>query len=162
MRAGALHRPRRARSLVLLLVGALWLGACATAGHGTHVPVTHFDPRAYYSRQALYVLHGEASYYADSLAGRSTASGEPYTPSEFTAAHRHLPFGTILRVVRRDTGDWVLVRVNDRGPYAGPRRILDVSKAGARQLGILHKGFANVDIEVLELGRKPQRHSPHR
>jgi rare lipoprotein A len=110
-----------------------------------------FDPRAYYDRKPLFVRTGGASYYADSLAGRRTANGERYDPRAFTCAHRSLPFGSILRVIHQKTGDWVLVRVNDRGPYAHAR-IVDLSREAAKKLSMLQAGVARVRVEVLELG----------
>lgn len=92
---------------------------------------------------------GEASYYSDALAGRSTASGEPYDPRAFTAAHRTLPFGTVLRVVRQDGGQTTYVRVNDRGPFGSRRRIVDLSRAAAEQLDLIEAGVCPVVLEVL-------------
>lgn len=106
----------------------------------------------YVSRRALRVLTGAASYYHDSLAGRSTASGEPYDPRQFTAANRTLPFGTVLRVIRVDTGASVIVRVNDRGPFGRRRRIVDLSRAAAEELDMIRRGVVQVRAEVLELG----------
>jgi rare lipoprotein A len=146
---------RRAWLLLLPL-----MAACATGAHHRARPPVAFDPRPFYSERAIEVLHGTASYYADSLAGNPTASGEAYDPRYFTAAHRKLPLGTILRVTRVDTGDWVLVRVNDRGPYAGRERILDLSKVAAARLGILKIGVTRVQAEVLMLG--PPRKSRSR
>ncbi|HKU36618.1 MAG TPA: septal ring lytic transglycosylase RlpA family protein [Polyangiales bacterium] len=114
----------------------------------------NFDPRPYYDKRALYVLEGVASWYGEDFAGRSTANGEVYDPNEYTAAHRTLPFGTILRVTRKKTGDWVLVRINDRGPYGKRKRLLDLSRQAAKRLGMLHDGVAQVRAEVLELGEK--------
>lgn len=98
---------------------------------------------------ALESLRGRASYYSDRLAGRSTASGEPYTPSAFTAASRDLPFGTIVRVIREDTGASVIVRVNDRGPFGDRRRILDVSRAAAEALDMISAGVIPIRAEIL-------------
>lgn len=100
--------------------------------------------------RALATLLGEASYYSDAFTGRKTASGEPYDPKRYTAAHRSLPFGTVLRVRRKDTGHVVYVRVNDRGPFGKRRRILDLSKAAAEHLGMLRRGIADVRIEIVE------------
>lgn len=97
----------------------------------------------------LAVLRGEASYYSDALAGRSTASGEPYDPQMPTAAHRTLPFGTVLRVARADGGPVVYVRVNDRGPFGHSARILDLSRAAAAKLDILRFGVVSVRAEVV-------------
>ncbi|HEX2872147.1 MAG TPA: septal ring lytic transglycosylase RlpA family protein [Polyangiaceae bacterium] len=135
------------------------------SSHGAGAPLTSPDAPVseeklvsrYATARALTVLHGSASYYSDALAGRSTASGAPYEPSAFTAAHRSLPFGTVLRVTRVDGGQSVLVRVTDRGPY-GPRgRILDLSRAAADRLGMLRAGVAKVKVEVLEYGPRKAR-----
>lgn len=90
---------------------------------------------------------GWASYYANSFSGRRTASGERYRPDELTAAHRSLPFGTLLLVTRFDTGDSVVVRVNDRGPFSR-RRIVDLSRAAAMKLDMLHAGTCRVALEI--------------
>jgi rare lipoprotein A len=91
---------------------------------------------------------GKASYYADSLAGNKTGSGEPYDPKAFTAAHRVLPFGTWVEVRRKD-GRSVRVRINDRGPFAGRGRVIDLSRAAAEQLGMIREGVVDVDIYMV-------------
>ncbi len=96
---------------------------------------------------------GNAVYYADYLAGRTTALGEAYRPEEYTAAHPSYPKGTLLRVVRLDNGQSVIVRVNDRGPY-GSDAIIDLSKAAAMDIGLLRDGRARVRLEVV--GRSDQ------
>ena len=114
-------------------------------------------PGQYAGRTPQVVLEGKASYYHDSLAGNHTANGERYDPRRLTAASRDLPFGSIVRVTRRDTGASVIVRVNDRGPFGDKRRILDLSRAAARELRMLDRGVADVRAEVLELGKhKPK------
>ena len=96
-------------------------------------------------------LRGHASYYSDALAGHRTASGEPYSPAAFTAAHRSLPFGTWLRVHRLDgNNETVCVRVNDRGPFAGKSRIIDLSRAAAEALHMMRVGVAAVEVAVLK------------
>jgi len=89
---------------------------------------------------------GLATYYASSLAGRRTASGERYDPSQLTAAHRRLPFGTLVEVRRRDGKRSVVVRINDRGPFSGPNRVIDLSRRAAEALGIVGAGKAMVEI----------------
>ena len=91
---------------------------------------------------------GTASYYGAAFAGRRTASGERFDPGAFTAAHRELPFGSRIRVTNLENGRSVVVRVNDRGPYADGR-IVDLSEAAARELGMLHSGVARVHLELL-------------
>jgi rare lipoprotein A len=92
------------------------------------------------------VLEGRASYYADSLAGNRTASGERYDPKALTAAHRELPFGTRVRVVREDNGKSVVVRINDRGPFVAGR-IIDLSHAAFSRIGPRGAGLLDVRIE---------------
>jgi rare lipoprotein A len=102
------------------------------------------------SAKVLATQLGEASYYSDALAGRSTASGEPYDPKRFTAAHRKLPFGTVLRVVRVDDGRSVYVKVNDRGPFGKRDRIIDLSRSAAEALGMIRAGVTQIRLEVVE------------
>jgi rare lipoprotein A len=99
------------------------------------------------------VQEGVASYYGDGFAGRKTASGEVYDPAAFTAAHRLLPFGSVVRVARLDgarPGTSVEVRINDRGPFVRGR-IIDLSDAAARELDLLHDGVARVSVELVSL-----------
>jgi rare lipoprotein A len=96
------------------------------------------------------VQEGKASYYSDKLAGRSTASGEPYDPKKLTAAHLTLKLGTRIRVTRVDTGATVIVKVNDRGPYGGRGRIVDLSRKAAESLDMIRAGVVDVRVEVLD------------
>jgi rare lipoprotein A len=97
---------------------------------------------------------GRASYYADSLAGHATASGERYDPNAMTAAHRTLPLGTIVEVTQQD-GRSVRVRVTDRGPYAADtKRIVDLSRRAAEELGILRVGVAEITLRVISLPKR--------
>lgn len=98
---------------------------------------------------ASVLASGMASYYGDAHAGNRTASGERFNPSDMTAAHRSLPFGTKLRVTDPSTGRSVIVRVNDRGPFH-KSRILDLSEAAARELGIVRRGRALVEIALAD------------
>ncbi len=91
---------------------------------------------------------GPASWYGKSFHGQLAASGEMYDAEAFTAAHRTLPFGTNVRIRRVDGGKSVVVRINDRGPYSG-NRIIDVSEAAARRLGMTDPGVVTVALEVL-------------
>ena len=94
---------------------------------------------------------GVASWYGQAHHGRRTASGETFDMHRLTAAHRTLPFGTRLRVTNVDNGRSVVVRVNDRGPHVAGR-ILDVSHAGAKALGMTGTGVTRVEIVVLAHG----------
>ncbi len=96
----------------------------------------------------LFVEKGIASYYADSFGGKTTASGDVYIPEEFSAAHQTLPFGTLVLVKSVSGRKFVVVRINDRGPFIGERRI-DLSRAAAKKLGIIASGIAKVEIFVI-------------
>jgi rare lipoprotein A len=90
---------------------------------------------------------GVASFYGKGFEGKPTASGEPFNPRAYTAAHRTLPFGTCVRVEERRSGRSVEVRVNDRGPYVAGR-IIDLSEAAARALGITETGVGQVRLSA--------------
>ena len=90
----------------------------------------------------------QASWYGEWHHGRTTANGEQFDMVALTAAHRSLPFGTLLRVTDLRTGRFVIVRINDRGPYWEDRS-LDLSYGAAEHLGILDKGIARVRIEIV-------------
>lgn len=92
-----------------------------------------------------YLEEGIASYYAERFIGRPTASGEKLDGKAFTAAHPKLPFGTCLRVVNMENRRSVEVRVNDRGPYV-KGRVVDVSPAAAKRLGLVDAGLARVRL----------------
>jgi len=91
---------------------------------------------------------GQATYYADKFRGRRTASGERYRPSQLTAAHRALPFGSRVRVTNRNNGRSVTVRINDRGPYVDGR-IIDLSSTAARRLRMKRAGVVPVTLRLV-------------
>ncbi len=94
---------------------------------------------------------GNVSWYGAQFHGRKTASGEIFDMKKFTAAHKKLPFGTKILIENPRTGKSVLVKVNDRGPYA-KGRVLDLSRGAAEKLGILLGGVAFVDCTILGKG----------
>ncbi len=93
-------------------------------------------------------LYGTASYYADRFEGRRTASGQIFRQKKYTAAHKSLPLGTRVKVTNRENGQCIEVVINDRMSKRSPH-IIDLSKAGARDLGIIRTGFGLVSIEVI-------------
>ena len=93
---------------------------------------------------------GKASYYGGKFHGRRTASGERYDKNAFTAAHKTLPFGTIVRVTAEWNQKSVEVRITDRGPYKHGR-VIDLSTAAAAELGMLSKGVGNVSLEIVSM-----------
>ncbi|MDQ6802401.1 MAG: septal ring lytic transglycosylase RlpA family protein [Acidobacteriota bacterium] len=124
------------RGLAVVIVIGVY--GCATAPRAQTVP----PPTE---------LHGIASWYGQEFAGRTTANGEIFDPLLFTAAHRTLPFGTVLDVQNPKTHQNVRVRINDRGPYIGGRMI-DLSYAAAQQIGLIEPGSGEVELTVVKLG----------
>jgi len=121
---------RRAATLSAPLLMALLAFACATA-----------RPRTAGST----FERGVASWYGPGFHGRATASGERYDMDALTAAHPSLPFGTLVEVVNLDNGRRVTVRINDRGPFE-KGRVIDLSRAAARAIGMLGPGTARVEL----------------
>ena len=89
---------------------------------------------------------GKASYYADKFEGRKTASGELFTQSKTTAAHKTLPFGTTVKVTNLQNGKTVKVTINDRGPFV-EGRIIDLSKSAAKKIDLIKAGVVNVELK---------------
>ena len=101
--------------------------------------------------EELFKSNVTASYYADKFHGKKTSSGETFNMYAFTAAHKTLPFNTIVKVTNLSNGKSVNVRVNDRGPFSENREI-DVSKAAAEKLDMVAAGTAQVSLEIVQLG----------
>ena len=95
-----------------------------------------------------YAQAGVASWYGEEFRGKKTANGEIYDPDKLTAAHRSLPFGTLVKVTDLSNNRQVIVRINDRGPYKRGR-IIDLSLGAARRLGMVKKGLARVKIKII-------------
>ncbi len=103
-----------------------------------------------------YEERGLASWYGPGFHGKRTANGEVYDMDAMTAAHRSLPFDLIVEVRNLDNGRSIRVRINDRGPFVRGR-IIDLSREGARQIGMLGPGTARVRIRVVERARPVER-----
>lgn len=132
-------RPRTLSLLLLAGLAAVLLAvACRSSGPPEARPV-----------KPGHVERGIASWYGEPFHGRRTASGEVYDMHRFTAAHRTLPFHTRVEVTNLDNGQRVVVRITDRGPFVRGR-ILDLSYAAARKIGMIGPGTARVEIRVLE------------
>lgn len=102
--------------------------------------------------ESTFKQRGYASFYANKFNGRRTASGARFSNSAMTAAHRSLPFGSRVRVTNLRNGRSVVVRINDRGPWTRGR-IVDLSRAAARAIGISGVGY----VEIASLGRNRSR-----
>ncbi|HOD13474.1 MAG TPA: septal ring lytic transglycosylase RlpA family protein [Spirochaetota bacterium] len=108
-----------------------------------------------------YYQTGAASWYGREFDGKKTASGERFDMNELTAAHKTLPFGTIVSVKNFETGKTVRVRINDRGPFRA-KRILDVSYAAAKKLGMLKQGEAKVGLVIVKKGNRDEDYDKDR
>jgi len=136
----------RGWSCALFLVLCMFLAGCKTRmliesfpnGRDTQI----------YSGTPTQVEYGMASWYGGRWIGRLTANGETYRAADLTAAHKKLPFNTRVRVVNLRTGNSLIVRINNRGPYV-KGRIIDLSVAAAKKLGTYNQGLAKVRIEAL-------------
>jgi rare lipoprotein A len=132
------------------VAAAALLAAAAACAHGPRREAAEPVERPTEERAAPrpHVEVGLASFYAERFGGRRTASGARYDPRALTCAHRSAPFGTRLRVTAVETGRSVVVTVNDRGPFARGR-VVDLSWAAARALGMIERGLVRVRVERL-------------
>ena len=138
---------------VMLLIGGLLLSGCSAGARAQRGD----DPMAGLQGASkiegpdgrTHHLVGMASWYGERFHGRQTASGEVYDMHAMTAAHKTLPFGTIVRVTEVETRKTVVVRVTDRGPFVDGR-VIDLSYAAARDLGMIQAGVVRVRVDVLE------------
>ena len=155
------HLPFRAATVLALGLSSLLASGClhrrrhkpapSNAPAVPAKPAPSKPPPAKPGAPAAPVVQNEegiASWYGHPFDGRPTSSGEIYNMHDLTAAHRTLPFGTQVRVHDLDNGQDVVVRVNDRGPFVNGR-ILDLSYAAARQMGMIGAGTARVRLEIL-------------
>ena len=116
----------------------------------TPIPdVAHGGPAK--TKQVQTTQVGLASWYGTHQQGRKTASGERFSRGQLTAAHRSLPLGTKVKVTNLRTRQQVVVKITDRGPYGGgKRRIIDLSEAAAKRVGLLEHGTERVEVVVVE------------
>ena len=117
---------------------------CTSSSVSTDGPL-----RILYNTRPTYVEEGTASWYGGRDIGRKTANGEVYRSGDVTAAHKKLPFNTMVRVTNLRNGKTTIVRINDRGPYIRGR-IVDLSEAAAKKIGLYDAGLAKVRLEVFK------------
>jgi rare lipoprotein A len=138
-------------NLAVLIFTGLVLSSCGIVRTGTVTtgPIYDEDLEAGEMLQA-----GIASWYGPKFHGRTTANGETYNMEDFTAAHKTLPFNTIVRVTNQSNNRSVDVRINDRGPYVGDR-VIDLSRRAADEINMIGPGTADVTIHLLQTGDRP-------
>lgn len=116
---------------------------------GFAVDLETFEPPIEQAPAARPIGAGIASYYGRRFHGRRTANGERFDMNAMTAAHKTLPFGSLVQVTNPRTGASVIVRINDRGPYAHGRTI-DLSRAAATEIGLVQRGHGTVELALVE------------
>jgi len=134
----------RRRINIRRILSALLAGACLAMGGFSTGQAS--PPEMSKASTASEV--GLASYYAEKYHGRTTASGETFDMNALTAAHRTLPFGTLVRVTQLENNRSVIVRINDRGPFIDGR-VIDLSRAAANVLQFTRAGLAKVKVEII-------------
>lgn len=151
---------KRLRLTLCLLVGMLFLSGCSLlpfgddSGSGGTRGTRTYTVRGKTYRPLIsaegFQEEGVASWYGKDFHGKKTANGERYNMHGMTAAHKLLPLGTKVRVTHMSNGRSIIVRVNDRGPFSG-NRIIDLSYAGAQQLGLIGTGTARVRVQAMDV-----------
>jgi rare lipoprotein A len=131
-----------------VLLGGFAFGGCSGASPRF---TTKGNAEAGVALSSTHQLAGIASYYADEFQGRKTANGEIFDMYDLTAAHRTLPFNTKLKVRNLENNLSVVVRINDRGPFKDDR-VIDLSLAAAKKIGLVANGTAPVQLEIIEFG----------
>lgn len=130
-----------------LILICFWLGLLTSCGT---IRETAISP----AERGRTIGNGVASWYGPDFHGKATANGEIYNMNDLTAAHRTLPFNTVVLVENLDNGHSVIVRINDRGPYVN-NRIIDLSRQAARETDMISSGIANVELTLIEEGDRP-------
>jgi len=110
--------------------------------------VTFFFVSTMYGQDDTFTSTGKASFYHDKFQGRETSNGEQYSQNDFTAAHKTLPFNTIVHVTNKQNNKSVVVRINDRGPFK-KSRIIDLTRSAAKKLDMIPFGVVPVKIKPL-------------
>ena len=126
------------------IIPLIWLAVLLVACHRKTIPETGLSGSGKLKTEV-----GYASYYSDKFNGRPTSNGETFSNSKYTAAHKKLPFGTKVKVTNLANGKFVIVRINDRGPFVAGR-IIDLSKVAAATLGMIESGTVKVSISYRE------------
>lgn len=141
------------RSSVLLLILLVFFSCKSTNRYSTNKSTPTYKAKIntekFYTGQKI---SGKSSYYGSKFHGRKTANGETFDMYKLSAAHRELPFETLIKVTNTKNNKSVTVHVNDRGPFVAGR-ILDLSYGAAKKIDMLNDGVAEVTIEILRLGK---------
>lgn len=137
------NKLKRMKKLNLIFVALILnlLVGCSSASAISHDKTTSYS--------STHQLTGKASWYSQKFHGKRTASGERYNKGAYTAAHKSLPFGTIVRVTNTANDKKVDVKINDRGPFV-KGRVIDLSQEAFEQIGSVKKGVVPIKIEIID------------
>ena len=134
------------KNTLLIIIATILFTSCSSAVRFTSAGTTKYEDK---NAKVVTVMYGKASYYGSEFEGRSTANGETFSNVEYTAAHKSLPFGSMVKVTNLANNQSVIVRINDRGPYVSGR-VIDLSRKAAEELDMIRAGVIDVKIELLK------------
>lgn len=134
------------KKVILTILASIFLASCSSAVRFTSEGSIRYNDS---NTEIVTVMYGKASYYGSEFEGRGTSSGEIFSNRNYTAAHKSLAFGTLVKVTNISNNKSVIVKVNDRGPFVAGR-IIDLSKVAAEELDMIRSGVIEVKIEVLK------------
>jgi rare lipoprotein A len=134
------------KRILLIIIATILLTSCSSAVRFTSAGTNKYEDT---NAEVVTVMYGKASYYGSEFDGRSTANGETFSNREYTAAHKSLPFGSMVKVTNLANNKIVIVRINDRGPYVAGR-VIDLSRKAAEELDMIRAGVIDVKIELLK------------
>ena len=134
------------KKILLLTITTIFLASCSSAVRFTN---SNSDKYSDTNAEVQNVMYGKASFYGSEFEGRSTANGETFSNRMFTAAHKSLPFGTMVKVTNISNNKSVLVKINDRGPFVAGR-VIDLSRIAAEEIDMIKAGVIDVKLEILK------------
>jgi|APTNR8051073442_1049403.scaffolds.fasta_scaffold01018_9 peptidoglycan lytic transglycosylase len=134
------------KRILLIIIATILFTSCSSAVKFTSGSSSKYEDN---NSEVVTVMYGKASYYGSEFDGRSTANGETFSNKEYTAAHKSLPFGSLVKVTNLANNKTVIVRINDRGPYVAGR-VIDLSRKAAEELDMIRAGVIDVKIELLK------------
>lgn len=134
------------KKTLLIIITAILFTSCSSAVRFSSGSSGKYEDN---NAEVVTVMYGKATYYGPEFEGRSTSNGDTFSNKEYTAAHKSLPFGSLVKVTNLSNNKSVIVRINDRGPYAAGR-VIDLTRKAAEELDMIKTGVVDVKIELLK------------